>query len=442
MLRNFRLNIIVRVTIIVVFAILLSVGADNRNYLLMGGAFVLLTIAVTNLIQYVNQTNKNLANFFTAIKYNDFTTNTSTTRQGAHFEDLQESFNLINRKFRSIRAEKEANHQFLQTLVQHVDIGLLCVDGNGEVILMNNALQKLLRKSYLINLNALKKIDEQLWTVINDLKDGSRELLKVNIQNHLLQLSIQAVDITLQKEPFRLISFQNIQSELEAQELLAWQKLIRILTHEIMNSVAPISSLSSTINNMLNQADNIEQVQLETIKKSLAVIHKRSEGLLDFTETYRTLTRIPPPKFQIVDLQILVEEVETLMDLDIRKYNIQLIKEYDTEKIQIKGDPHLLEQVLINLLKNAIEACKEQPTPKIELHVFSTQDYRSCIQIKDNGIGIPADKLEQIFVPFFTTKAEGSGVGLSLSRQILRMHKGNIDIQSQEGVGTVVSVYL
>jgi len=442
MLQHFQANVILRV-----FLLLLLVGGVMAGifyeYLLLSLVIgIILIFAVSNLIQYLNQTNRDLANFFDAVKYNDFTTNTTSVRKGGNYDAVYEGFNLVNRKFQDIRAEKEANHQFLQTLVQHVDVGLLCVDGNGEVILMNKALQKLLRKSYLINLKALKKIVEQLWETVSNLESGSRELLKINLQNNLLQLSIQAADIMLQKEPYRLISFQDIQNELEAQELMAWQKLIRILTHEIMNSVAPISSLSSTINGMLNKEEELNPKQFEQIKKSIAVIERRSEGLLDFTETYRTLTRVPPPNFQILNVINLIEGVETLMALDFQSYNILFKKELPKDNVSFKGDPHLLEQVLINLVKNAIDAVKSVGKPTIQVLAFSNNDGKMCLQVMDNGKGIPEDKMEQIFVPFFTTKDNGSGIGLSLSRQIIRMHKGSLELHSTEGEGTVVTILI
>ncbi|MEM9887367.1 MAG: ATP-binding protein [Bacteroidota bacterium] len=442
MLQNFQANIILRVLVLLLLVGGVVSGIIYKNFLLALFVGILLAIAVSNLIQYLNQTNRDLANFFASVKYNDFTTNTTSARTGGNYDAVYEGFNLVNRKFQDIRAEKEANHQFLQTLVEHVDIGLLCVDGNGEVILMNKSLQKILKKSYLINLKSLRKIDEQLWETVKNMESGSRELLKINLQNNLLQLSIQAVDLMMQKEPYRLISFQDIQTELEAQELMAWQKLIRILTHEIMNSVAPISSLSSTINGMLGQQENVEGKQLEQIKKSIAVIERRSEGLLDFTETYRTLTRIPPPNFQILDAVQLIEEIETLMRFDLEKHKVQFEKITQSNQLAFKGDPHLLEQVLINLIKNAIDAVKSVEVPKITANLFGAENNKLCIQIIDNGEGISEDKLEQIFVPFFTTKEHGSGIGLSLSRQILRMHKGSLELQSKEGEGTIVSILI
>lgn len=442
MFKNFRIKVILRVIIMLLLMWAAVTQFYQANYALMGLLLVVLVAVVLSFLHVINQTNRDLANFLSAVKYDDFTTNTSTVNKGEHFEELHESFNMINRKFQDIRAEKEANHQFLQTLVQHVDIGLLCVDEQGEVVLMNHALQNLLRKSYLRNVDALKKLDERLWEVVKKMKPGDRELLKVNIQNKLLQLAIQAVDIRLQGESLRLISFQDIQNELEEQELMAWQKLIRILTHEIMNSVAPISSLSATLNGMLNDKSEVEGQLLGQLKKSLAVIERRSEGLMAFTETYRTLTRIPPPNFEILDARTLIESVQTLLESNINKHKVHLETTFHAEKLQFKGDPHLLEQVLINVVKNAIEAVQKRENPIIQISAFAAPNMKIGIQVKDNGMGIPEEKIEQVFVPFYTSKEEGSGIGLSLSRQIVRMHKGSIDLQSKEGEGTVVQILI
>ena len=440
MLHKFKINITIRVTTIILLSAGIMVSLYYGFYLTTAFVTVLLIITVANMVHYVNQTNRDLANFFESVKYNDFVTNTSARHKGESFGELHSGLNLINSKFRDIRAEKEANHQFLQTIVEHIDIGLLCVNMKDEVVLMNKALQELLHKSYLTGINGLKKIDENLWKTVRDIKPGTRELVKLNVQNKLLQLSIQAVDITLQREPFRLISFQNIQNELEAQELMAWQKLIRILTHEIMNSVAPITSLSSTIHQMLNQNGQSVTSHIDKVKQSIEVIQKRSEGLLDFTETYRSLTRIPPPKFQVVDAKDLLEEVYTLMEPDLERHKVRFERHFPPSKVAFHGDPHLLEQVLINLVKNAIDAVKDRPDPKIIASTNAAGKGKILMQIIDNGVGISEEVMEQIFVPFYTTKEEGSGIGLSLSRQIIRMHKGNLELQSAPGEGTTVTI--
>lgn len=442
MVYNFKINIVIRLAILLFLILGIALSLDNGFHLTTGFGVILTIILMVNLFNYVDQTNKDLANFFESIQYNDFNTTGSGRHRGDSFGDLHDGFNLINRKFRDIRAEKEANHQFLQTVVEHVEVGLLCIDEDGEVVLLNKALQRLLRKSYLVNLSGLKKIDEQLWEAVTHLKPGDRELIKLNIDNRFMQIAVRTIDLILNRENLKLISFQNIQSELEAQELVAYQKLIRILTHEIMNSVAPIASLSSTINDVIADKDQLDPDYIDMIKNSVRVIKKRSEGLLDFTETYRRLTRIPPPNFQLVDGNALIQELKTLFMADLASKKVDLKLELPSNPVTFQGDPNLLEQVLINLIKNAADSLKERENAVIDLSIQKHPDGKVIFRVSDNGFGIPVDMMDQIFVPFFTTKEDGSGIGLSLSRQIIRLHKGDLDLQSVEGEGTVVTISL
>lgn len=442
MLKNFSINLLYRI-ILLSGAMTVSIVALFQQQFMLGTLAILaLAALIYNLIQYVNNTNKDIASFMAGIRYDDFTSNTLTNVKGSHFEELHESFDLINRKFRDIRAEKEANYQFLQTLVQHVEVGLLGINEKGKVILINKALQKLLRRSYLSSVSALEKIDQRLLEVVMNLKSGQRELVKVTIQNKPLQLSIQATQITLQKEPYRLFSFQNIQPELEAQELLAWQKLIRTLTHEIMNSVAPINSLSSTLNQLMSEQQQINDELFQQIQQSLAVIQRRSEGLMSFTEAYRKLTKIPLPQFEEVEVATLISTVEILLQPNFEQNKVQLIKQLPDKTLYLTADPNLLEQVLINILKNSLAALRRTPNPSIEICAFPAESGKVSIQIKDNGAGIAEAKMEQIFIPFYTTKAEGSGIGLSLSLQIVRLHQGSLTISSTEGVGTTATIVI
>ena len=436
MLYDFRFKTLLRVIIILLCLIGIAYALVNRQWLV---AFIIAipgTIAIWNLLHYVNQTNRDLAGFFKSIQYNDFTTTTSGGHKGPTFKELHNSLNMINQKFQDIRAEKETNHQFLHSIVEHVDIGLLGYNQNQEVILMNKALQRLLRKSYLVKFTDLETINQQLWERVKDMKPGSRELVKLNIEDKLQQVAIQCTELKLKDDFYRLLSFQNIQNELEEQELIAWQKLIRILTHEIMNSVAPISSLSSTISNIMEQDTDVD---IQQIKRSLKVINKRSEGLLSFTETYRTLTRIPPPRFQSVNGNLMLEEIATLFEVESKEKGITLELALPHQTIHFQADPALFEQVLINLVRNAFDAVHGRPEPKVKLHLKKSGSKISIVVV-DNGIGISEETMEQVFVPFFTTKEHGSGIGLSLSRQIVRLHKGIMELQSKEGEGTVISI--
>jgi len=400
-----------------------------------------IVLTVGDMIHKVNQSNRDFTAFLLGIKYEDFSATYSGHHKGKTFGEMYDAFNQINRKFLNIKAEKEANHQYLQTIVEHVSVGLLCLDEEGNVFMINKALKKLLRKPYLVNAEALKKIDKNLYEVVQRLHSGDKELLKITIDNKIVQLSISALEFKLQKQSLKLVSMQNIQSELEERELEAWQKLIRILRHEIMNSISPIVSLTSTIEGMM-KGGKLEGEDLDDVKAAIRAIRNRSEGLMHFTETYRNLTRIPPPKFQIVDVRLLVQRLSTLLKPAFEKDHINFQMQMPNSPVNCSIDPELLEQVLINLIKNAIEAVNGSEKPTITVTAQKEQSGKTTISVIDNGKGIEEGELDEIFVPFYTTKVEGTGIGLSLSRQIVRMHKGRLFVQSVVGEGTVFTIVI
>jgi nitrogen fixation/metabolism regulation signal transduction histidine kinase len=440
MLYRFRSHLIIRVVVLTLGLGLFLWGWGNETsiYIILGGVITLASLA--SIFYYVDQTNRDVASFLSSIKYNDFTATATAAHRGESYGELYEAFNLINRKFQEVRADKEANHQFLQTIVEQIEVGLLCYNEAGEVRLMNKALQRLLHKSFLLHVEGLEQVDPKLLDAIKASREGKRDVVKINVDNRLLQLALQTSELRLQDERLFLVSIKNIQSELEEQELVAWQKLIRILTHEIMNSVAPITSLSGTIDAMLADSPEPDAQTLDDIRQSVQVIQRRGEGLLAFTETYRSLTRIPPPKFQTVDANDLIEQVTKLFRPQAEEKGITLQTHFYPSDLQLEADPYLLEQVVINLVKNAMDALEGSVEAVIHLHVNRNKAGQPLLQIADNGPGIPTEQMEQIFVPFFTTKTTGSGIGLSLSRQIMRLHKGVIEIQSVVGEGTVVSL--
>lgn len=413
----------------------------TEYYITMFILVVVIVLTVGDMIHKVNQSNRDFTAFLLGIKYEDFSATYSGHHKGKTFGEMYDAFNQINRKFLNIKAEKEANHQYLQTIVEHVSVGLLCLDEEGNVFMMNKALKKLLRKPYLVNAEALKKIDKNLYEVVQRLHSGDKELLKITIDNKIVQLSISALEFKLQKQSLKLVSMQNIQSELEERELEAWQKLIRILRHEIMNSISPIVSLTSTIEGMM-KGGKLEGEDLDDVKAAIRAIRNRSEGLMHFTETYRNLTRIPPPKFQIVDVRLLVQRLSTLLKPAFEKDHINFQMQMPNSPVNCSIDPELLEQVLINLIKNAIEAVNGSEKPTITVTAQKEQSGKTTISVIDNGKGIEEGELDEIFVPFYTTKVEGTGIGLSLSRQIVRMHKGRLFVQSVVGEGTVFTIVI
>lgn len=444
MFKNFKVNVAIRQISLVLVMLAFFYCMYYTNFYVT--TFILLVIAAIlfwDTMNYMDKTNEDFTAFLMGIQYEDFSATYSGYHKGTSFGKLYEAFNLITTKFRNIKAEKVANHQYLQTIIEHVNTGLLCINEEKEVVLMNKALKELLRKPYLKDFAAVEKLFPELHKLITRLESGQHELIKMTVQNRLLELSVSVADFKLREAPYKLISFQNIQKELEEKELDAWQKLIRILTHEIMNSVTPITSLASSLKGLIEDKERVlDEEEMEDIRDGIYAIQKRGEGLLHFTETYRSLTKIPPPKFQLVEAQPLLERIHILFKPVLKKYGVELELQFPSKMVVFIADVELIEQVIINLLKNGIEAAREVENPKIEIRAIKTNEGKTIIEVQDNGKGIKEDVLDKIFVPFFTTKKEGSGIGLSLSRQIMRLHKGNIEVNSVIGKGTVFTLSL
>lgn len=442
MFKSFSVNITFRILTIIALVLALAYCVTQTEfYITMFILFVLIVLAVVDMVRYVNVSNRDFTAFLLGIKYEDFSATYSGHHKGKSFGEMYDAFNQINRKFLNIRAEKEANHQYLQTIVEAVDVGLLCVDEEGGIFLMNKALQKILHKPYLVHLDALEQVDEKLLEAVKNLKTGEREMVRVSIEGKTVPLALQATEFSLRNQKLKLISFQNIQGELEEQELEAWQKLIRIIRHEIMNSITPIVSLTSTITGMLGEeGTSVEPETADDVRLAIAAIRNRSEGLMHFTETYRNLTRLPTPKFQLVDANDLVERIQVLFRPVFEKNGVTFQAQLSPAPIIFQADIEMLEQVIINLVKNAIDASKGGENATVSVSTQRTKEGKTVIKVADNGSGIEKELLEQIFVPFYTTKDDGSGIGLSLSRQIMRLHKGRIGVQSVVGEGTVFTL--
>jgi nitrogen fixation/metabolism regulation signal transduction histidine kinase len=311
--------------------------------------------------------------------------------------------------------------------------------------MINNAAKKLFNIQHLKNIQLLETWSPGLEQLFFNIEPGDNELVKLKIAEDTLQLSIHATEFKINERDIILVSIKNIQSELEEQEMEAWQKLIRVLTHEIMNSIAPIASLTSTVNNMLNQLalkleptlqSKEDKESINDITDALSTIHKRSTGLIEFVEKYRNLTRIPKPNFSVYSVRDQFNNIYKLFEKEIQEHKINFDISIVPEKLEITADHQLIEQVLINMVKNSIHALENVEKKKIRLKAYINNNGRRVIQITDNGQGIIKEVGDKIFIPFFTTKTSGSGIGLSLSKQIMRVHNGNIKVNSLPFVET------
>lgn len=406
--------------------------------------FVLLCFEVYYIYNFLEKSNREITHFLESIHYDDFTNTYPEKKTGSSRDGLYQEFNEILRKFREIRADKEAQHQYLRTIVQHIGIGIITFDNDGEVQIINNAAKKLLDIKLIKNIKQLSKEFPALTQSIIDLKTGGRDLVKISKHDDEVQLAVYAIELSLRGKAFKLISIQNIQSELEEKEMEAWQNLIRVLTHEIMNSVTPISSLAemmeTDLSEFLQNGKDVNRIKDDTIEDfylSVKTIHNRSESLIKFVSDFRNMTRIKHPTLAETTVEELITHVLLLLKKDIESNSIKINSEI-SQGLTVNIDKEQIEQVMINVVKNAIQALAagEKEDKTLTISAKTSPSGGTFIVIADNGTGIEEEALKKIFIPFFTTKKNGSGIGLSLSKQIMRNHGGSISAKSELGKGT------
>jgi nitrogen fixation/metabolism regulation signal transduction histidine kinase len=438
--KRFRINFIVRTLLLsaTLFLFFYLFFATNLTMtLLMVG--LLVVFQVFSMFHYVDRTNRVLNNFLESIRYSDFTRTFEVEGLDSSFDRLKQSFNEVIKDFQAVRAEKEENFRYLHTVIQHIGIALIAFQKDGSIELINNATKKLFQIRQLGNVKDLNAFSPELVSKLMNIRHGENSLLKINVVDDILQLAIYATEFTIHNRTITLVSIKNIQQELEEKEMESWQKLIQVLTHEIMNSIAPISSLSATISGVLRDLGQSlkekgviddEAETIDDIEQSLQTIYKRADGLMHFVNTYRDLTKIPTPMFSIFSVRSLLDGVKSFMEEEAASKGARIEIMVEPASLELSADEKLIEQVIINLVKNAIQALDNRPDPTIRLLGFLNKRGRITIQVIDNGQGIMPNVVDKIFVPFFTTKAQGSGIGLSLSRQILRLHGGTISVWS------------
>ncbi|MGB3586661.1 MAG: ATP-binding protein [Tunicatimonas sp.] len=407
---------------------------------------LLVIYQIYELYQYVLEANRKLTRFLEAVKYSDFTAGFNRDSQlGESFRDLNRMFNEVFDAFRKARAEKEEHWQYLKTVVQHVNVGLLSYDESGNIELLNNTARRYLKAHQMTKIRELAKINPELYNIILNLPTGSKTLIKPSVDLHL---SINATELRLRGSSYKLVSIQNILSELQQQEIEAWQNLTKVLRHEIMNSITPIASLAGTAIDIIqedvvrqNGSIIFDQEAYDDISMSLRTIENRSKGLVTFVEAYRNFTNIPQPDFERVKIQDLIEEVVKLIEAGVAHDRVNIDVRVPSNLI-VRVDSKLIEMVLINILKNAAEALNDVEEPIIEISAYADHEQRVFIDVTDNGSGIEPEALERIFIPFYTTKRDGSGIGLSLSQRIMQMHQGNLTATSEVGKGTTFTLQM
>jgi len=421
-LRRFNVFIIVRVILLALTSLAFTWSWTNLNHL-----FTFITIGLVFLIQiillinYINKINRDLNRFFVSLKTGDLTTGAVSNFIKSDKKGLHAILDEISESIENVKIEKEYHYQYLKYIVEHVNVGLVAFERNGKVDLMNDALKKMLGVPDVRNIKSFNAIHQDFTNNLEEIRSGQQRLMVVQVNQNMLHLIIRATEFKLKGKAIKLISIQDIQAELDDKELQSWQKLIRILTHEIMNSISPIASLATTAS-------------------GLEIINNRSKGLLRFIQQYRKVNFLPKPEVEQIKISELFFQIMKLCQEETENKNIQVKSEIRPEILGLNADKKMIEQVLINLVNNSIYALEKTEDAKIKLHAFRNSDQQVLIQVIDNGIGIHKDIKESIFVPFYTTRENGSGIGLSLVKQIMNLHKGKIVVFSKPGKETIFSL--
>jgi two-component system nitrogen regulation sensor histidine kinase NtrY len=440
--KRFYLQAILRVLLILANCLWFAIEMDNppNIYTLIVLGSVLI-IQVLLLIRYVNKTNRELSRFFVSLQDKDSSLSLVTGDRTGSFRELAQVINKTSQLIRDTRIDKEKQYRYLQFITGHVDIGLLSFNVDSKVVHYNRAARHLLGISDLKELKVLNAIHSGFESILKNLKPGQSKILTITRETEQYTLLIKMSEFLFEDESLKLVSIQDLQTELDEQELISWKRLIRALNHEVMNSLTPISTLSHAIDRSLMEipAEKIEVGLLDDIKRNTRLIELRSTSLIDFVRKYRDITRIDEIAKDTVVLKILIDEVTGIFQEDFKKHHIQCKVTIDPTGIALNGDVNLLKQVLINLVKNAIEALQDIKNGEIVISAF-IQDRLVSLLIRDNGIGIPTEHMNDVFTPFFSTKKDGSGIGLSFSKHIVRLHDGTMSVWSEPAQGTTVTL--
>lgn len=437
--KKLYINIIIRVILLVATCMLIAFSVPTKKVFLIFNHTVLLLIQIVLLIRYLNRVNYELADFFESISNSDYNFLKFPRNKGKSYNKLYDSLSEIETILKKSEIESILKSQYLFTAIENVATGLIWFDENGDVILINKATRQLLNFKSIKNIIELDKLIMGFTRILKEIKPSENKLVKINIGNEFKQLSINATELIQQGKHIKLISIQNIKSELDEAELESWQKLIRVLAHEIMNSIGPITTTTTAIAKYFRdehgKAVSKERVSNFTINNTLEgleIIEDRSIGLKDFVSNYRQLTNLPKPNFKEVRLKKFIERIVRLFSEEFLKNGINIHVNVNPNDLVLIADEKLISHVIINLIKNSIEAFGNRENPEIKIIAYKGKQGEVIICVSDNGHGIPDDLIDKVFIPFFTTRDEGSGIGLSLSRQIMRIHKGSIDVNSSE----------
>ncbi len=436
--RYIYLQLILRISFITLTALASAFFFFRDQFLLSFFFFTILFLQTLFLIRYVNHTNRKIAYFFEAVKNEDFTLRFPEKLNLKSLEELNHSLNMLNSMIQEIYVKKLAQEQYYQQILKAADIGILTINAKGHILFANPRIEELLNYRPLNHIKQLNLVDEKLYNLFSELRPFERRLIQLSNERGKKQIALKSTQINLNQSDLLLVVAQDIQQELDEKETDSWVRLIRVLTHEIMNTITPITSISESILKYYKTADGQPspeppgEGQLQNIIKGLEVIRGQGIDLMQFVKSYRSFLSLPPPDKSFVPAQRLLEKVAVLMAQENKQDKIRIDISSLPKELELFIDEKQISQVLINLCKNALQSLEDHETGLIRIVASQNEQNRKFIRVSDNGPGIPAELLDQIFVPFFTTKKTGTGIGLSLSKQILHLHGGSLSVESQE----------
>jgi two-component system, NtrC family, nitrogen regulation sensor histidine kinase NtrY len=442
--RNIYFNILLRVLLIVILSVFLCYFMIIEHSLRLSIIFILiLTFITVNLISYLNSTNKKIRFFFDSVRNDDSNLAFPRETGNSSLNELYNSMNRVNNQIQQLKIENKQQEQYFGTLLEHLGTGIITYNDKGFIVHANSSAKKLLSIDVLTHLQQIERKDARLFETINSIKPFERKLIAISAEGAEIQLSLKATSFRTNSDELVILSIQDIKNELDEKEIDSWMKLIRVLMHEIMNSITPITSLSESLSNIYSSEGKpvspgqINSKTIATTLQGLNVIKEQGKGLMSFVESYRKLTRVPEPVKKLFKVSDLMSRVLVLYNSLEMSESTDLSISLANPELEIFADQNLISQVLINLLKNALEANENNTDAKIKIVVSESSDNHPEICVIDNGPGISAENLDEIFVPFFTTRQNGSGIGLSISRQIMKIHGGNLKVKSVPDKETV-----
>ncbi|MDT0538616.1 MULTISPECIES: sensor histidine kinase [Croceitalea] len=438
--RNFYIQLIIRVLLITATAVFMAFCITSAWYLLLVVSVIALVSQVFDLIRFINSTNRKIAYFFDAIKNEDFTLRFPERVTIKSFKELNQSLNRVNGLIQEVHLQLQIREKYYQEILKQANIGIMTFNQKGHILFSNPTLENLLNYRPLNHIKQLKQIDEKLYEVFESFKPFERKLFQLTNEREQIQLALKSTPVVLDENQLLLVVIQDINEELNEKETDSWIRLIRVLTHEIMNTITPITSISESIlkyyqNSNGQVVEELDKEKIASAAKGLEVIKGQGNNLMDFVQGYRSFLNVPKPDKSFVKADEFFEKVKILMQLDADE-TTRIEWMIETPELEFFIDEKQLTQVLINLVKNAVHSLEDSPSGLIKVIAGLDHKNRKYIVVRDNGPGIPEEMIDEIFVPFFTTKEKGTGIGLSLSRQIIQLHGGTLKLYSNPDIET------